>query len=37
MSYKASKCERRHDIIGLTLYCFLLMVNNNLWPNFAPL
>ncbi len=28
------KCD---SVIGLSLYAFLLMFNNNLWPNSAPL
>ncbi len=28
------KCD---DVIGLSLYAFLLMFNSNIWPNSAPL
>ncbi len=28
------KCD---DVIGLSLYAYLLMFNSNIWPNSAPL
>ncbi len=27
----------KSDVIGLSLYAFLLMFNSNIWPNSAPL